>query len=387
MKTILKGHIVTPHKVLPDHLLIMEEGHITEIKACRNDFPDSYIDTQGSYILPGLIDVHSDYIEQIAAPRPSSVMDFSIALKEAERNLIGQGITTMYHSLSFYQSWKFDDKVIRQASHTRRFVELIDRLRRKNSLIRHRFHARFEIDSLDRVEELEDYIKSDMVHLLSFMDHTPGQGQYRNLEVYKKFIKGYRKLSEEEADEVIKRTQTAQKLPITAIQELAQLAISRGVPVASHDDDTIDKLHLNKELSLNISEFPITMEVAKEARRLGFYTVAGAPNILLGGSHSGNLSAAEAILEGAIDTLCSDYYPAAMIHCIFKLHDDYGLSLPEALNLVSLNPAKAVGLEDRLGSLEAGKEADVLVLHLNDEKLPLITSVYVQGQLKYQTHY
>ena len=133
--------------------------------------------------------------------------------------------------------------------------------------------------------------------------------------------------------------------------------MANNIAVASHDDDEVEKLSLVKSYGTTISEFPTTLEVARKAKEMGLWTIAGAPNVLLGGSHSGNLSAAEAIQEQTIDILCSDYYPAALLHSIFKLSEEYGQDLHEMFQLVTLNPAKAVQMDDEIGSIKEGKKA------------------------------
>lgn len=156
--------------------------------------------------------------------------------------------------------------------------------------------------------------------------------------------------------------------------------------MASHDDDTAAKLQVNKELGVAISEFPITIDVAKQARELGLATVVGAPNILLGGSHTGNLSAAEAITEGCVDILCSDYYPAAMLHSIFIMHKQHGVPLPEIVNKLTLNPAKAMRIDADYGSLAVGKKADLLIIKILDG-YPVITHVLLDGKVISQLEY
>ena len=219
------------------------------------------------------------------------------------------------------------------------------------------------------------------------MDHTPGQGQYRNIEIYKKTMKGYKNISDEEIDNLVTESQNKEKLTIETMEHMAKLARENNISIASHDDDSIEKIDFVKGLGAKISEFPITLEIAKKAKKEGLYTIAGAPNILLGGSHSGNLSAADAILEYSIDILCSDYYPAAMLHSLFILNEKYGQDLCEMFKLVTINPAKAVNLDKLIGSIKEEKLADLLIIEKLENNLPVITSVFVDGKLISKTNY
>jgi alpha-D-ribose 1-methylphosphonate 5-triphosphate diphosphatase len=390
MKMLENGKIITPSGILADHVVVIGDDRILSVepkglrtvRAC-----DAVHDVGGAYILPGFIDIHADYIEHMAAPRPSSIMNFSLALHEAERELITHGITTMFHSLSMYKNADFGSNPVRSAENTEKLMELIHNSHESAHLIRHRFHARFEIDNVQRVDELETYLKEKKIHLVSFMDHSPGQGQYRSLEIFKKTLKGYRNLSDEECDRIINEGQNREKLTIDVIAGIAEKACANGIAIASHDDDTIEKIALVRGFLATISEFPITLEVAREARRQGMHTVAGAPNILLGGSHSGNLNAAEAILDGSIDILCSDYYPAALLHAVFHMHRIKGMPLHDMVNMVTLNAAKAVGMDKEIGSVEQGKKADLLIVEELEDGFPAVTGAYVDGRCVFQTSY
>ena len=224
------------------------------------------------------------------------------------------------------------------------------------------------------------------MHLLSFMDHTPGQGQYRDLEIYKLSYISDEGLSEAQVEEELHRRMNHETLTLDKIQAAADKAFEKGIAIASHDDDTIEKLDVVQDFHATISEFPITMEVCAEAHRRGMLTVVGAPNILLGGSHAGNLTASEAIKEGIADILCSDYYPASILHAIFMM-EHQGQQLPEMVRMATLNPAKAVGIDDQVGSIEAGKKADLLIVQELPNHFPAITHVLVDGVIVSETHY
>lgn len=384
MYLITNGQIVMEHEILTGYELLVENDKITRLEKqglIKTGEGTTIIDAKNGYVTPGFVDIHSDFIENMVAPRPNVMMDYATSLRETEKILINQGITTMFHSLSMWKSDEFVLKPIRAAENVRKFAELVDKSHTSKHLIRHRFHARLEIDNIEEVDNLIRYIEEDKVHLISFMDHTPGQGQYRDLEVYRKTLKGYRGITDDEVELLIQHGISKEKLTVETLSRVAALAAERNIAIASHDDDNIEKLEFVKSYSTSISEFPITMEVAEKAREMGMYTIAGAPNILLGGSHSGNLNAAEAIQKGVIDVLCSDYYPAAILHGVFQMHHKYGQKLCKMIALATINPARAVKMDGILGSIEEGKKADLLIVEKIEEDFPVITSVFVDGNL------
>ncbi|WP_121604090.1 phosphonate metabolism protein PhnM [Virgibacillus sp. Bac332] len=390
MYIIHNGKVITEETILEGYAVVVEGDHIQAIipEESINEYKTAdHINANGGYISPGFIDIHSDYIETIASPRPTSMMDFHISLREAEKILISHGITTMFHSLSFYREDVFTHKPMRYPENVQRMVDAIAATHNELHLIRHRLHARFEIDNVSEVDRLIQNINDDKVHLLSFMDHTPGQGQYRDLEVYRQTLQGYRALSDDDVQTIILERQNMKCLSIDQIKEIADIALAKGIAVASHDDDNVEKLDLVASFGTTISEFPITLDIAKKARELGLKTIAGAPNVMLGGSHSGNLSAAEAIAENSIDILCSDYYPAALLHAIFTLSESYSNDLHEMFMKVTLNPAKAVRMDEEIGSIKTGKKADIIIIERMDDGYPMLTATMVNGALITTTNY
>lgn len=389
MYLLTNGKIVTENEIIEGYELLIENDLIKRIEK-KGEIERGtleVINAEGGFISPGFIDIHSDYIESMASPRPTSVMDFELSIRESEKVLINTGITTMFHSLSFYDNDLFEHKPVRKRENVKKLVDVISKAHNQRHLIRHRFHARFEIDNIDEVETVKRYINEGKIHLLSFMDHTPGQGQYRNIEMYRKILKGYKDITNDEIDSMVDERRNKEILTVEVIKQMAGIALKNGIAVASHDDDTEEKIDLVKSFGTTISEFPITMEVAKKAKSEGMLTLAGAPNILLGGSHAGNLSAIDAIKEKAIDILCSDYYPAAMLHSIFTLSEKYGEDLCEMFKLITINPARAVKLHNTIGSIEEGKKADLLIIERLEDKMPVITSVFVDGKLISKTNY
>ena len=389
MKAIKNGRIITPEGIKTGQILIIDGDTITGME---NEIDETkferVVDAHDRYIMPGFIDIHSDKVEQFIQPRPTAIMDFELSMKECERELLFQGITTMYHSLSLYKDELFGSAAVRKRENVEKLAELIHDIHNRYHLIHHRFHLRIEIDNLDAYDIAKDMIEKGLVHEISFMDHTPGQGQYRDLEIYRKTIEGYdgQDIQTLGFEGVMEVHRNKKMLSYEQMKELADLAHSHGIAVASHDDDTVDKLEVNRGLGVDISEFPISIETAKEAKNRGFYTVAGAPNILLGGSHSGNMSAAEAILADCVDVLCSDYYPPALLHSLFFMEQKYGIPLSETLKKVTLNPARAVGIEKDYGSVEIGKKADLLIVDLLDG-YPVITHTFVDGVVASRIEY
>ena len=418
---ICGGTVVCADRLLPDHDVVIVDGRIvaiqpTEVGGALSELPREtdaisgvwegmvpdgtagmlpVVDARGAYVTPGLIDVHSDYVENVASPRPSVVMDLSTSLYKADRELVSHGITTIFHSLSVYGTSIFDHKPIRDFSNVSALIDHVASMRageERDHLIRHRLHMRVELDSVDLYDDIEAYLRSGKVDLVSFMDHTPGQGQYSDLLIFADTLKGYRDLSDEEVARIIKNQQEANKLTYAQVATLAGIARERGISIASHDDDSVEKLELMDGLEAAISEFPITLDIAREARRRGLHTLAGAPNVLMGHSHSGNLSAREAVQDGAIDMLCSDYYPAALLDAVFMLRDTCDLSLEKAFSLVTINPAKAAGIAGEVGSIAVGKRADVLLVREiacdgADRTMPVVTRAFVGGHSVFRSHY
>ena len=388
MIAIKNGRIVLPDRILDGKILALDGDRIHSIAEEIPPEAGKVIDAHGRYITPGFFDVHSDKIEQFILPRPTAQFDFELALKECERELLHLGITTIYHSFSLLKDELFGKSPLRTRENVEKMAALIRDIHDRNHLIHHRFHLRIEIDNLDAYAIAKAMIAQGLAHEISFMDHSPGQGQYRNLEIYQKTIRKYhgREIEELGFEKVLEMQRNKKTLSFEQLKELCQFAHENGVAVASHDDDTLEKLDMNREIGVDISEFPINLEAAKYARSLGFATVVGAPNILLGGSHSGNMSAAEAIQAGCADILCSDYYPPAILHSIFAMHLKYGVPLPEMVKKATLNPAVAMGLGQDYGSIEPGKKADLLVIGILDG-YPVITHVLVDGRTTSRVEY
>jgi len=376
-----------PDQIVEDKVLFIDEERILGFADDENG-TKMIIDAKGCYILPGLIDIHSDKIEQYIQPRPTSEMDFEFALKVCERDLLSAGITTMFHSLSLFKDDLFGKSTFRTKENVQKMADLISNIHYRNHLIHHRLHLRIEIDNLEAFDIVRAMIDQDKVHLISFMDHTPGQGQYSDLAMYHDAITRYngKEVGAFGFDGVMEYHKNKDTLSFKQLKELSLFAHEHGLAVASHDDDTEEKLALNKAVGVDISEFPITKHVAKSAKKYGVPTVVGAANILRNGSHSGNLSAAEAVLEDCGDIICSDYYPAAILHSIFQMHTMHGIPLSQMVNRATLNPARAAKIDKDYGSITPGKKADLLIVDVLD-KYPVITHAFVDGRTTYCVEY
>ena len=379
MIAIQNGRIVTPDSIIDGKVLLIEDDRIVEI-ADSVQGATRVVNAHGRYVMPGLIDIHADKIENYIQPRPTSTLDFEFALKVCERDLLNVGITTMYHSLSLFKDDLFGKNQLRTKTNVQKIANLIADIHKRYHLIHHRFHLRIEIDNLEAYDIVREMMDQGKVHMISFMDHTPGQGQYNDLAVYHDAVLkfGGKDISSAEFEEIVAQQQSKDVLSLEQMQELTRLAHERGIAVASHDDDCERKLEINEAIGVDISEFPINLETARLAKEKGFYTVVGAPNIIRGNSHSGNMCATTAILEDCGDIICSDYYPATMLKSIFMMHEQEGVSLPEMVKRVTLNPARAARIDADYGSIEVGKKADVVIVELLDG-YPVVTHTFIEG--------
>ena len=381
---------MTPGEIRENLILLLDQDRIygfTDSLEYADDI-EKVVNAHGRYIIPGMIDVHSDRLEQYIQPRPTAQMDFEFALKIFERDLLSAGITTMYHSIALFDDEFFGKSSLRTRENVQEIADLIANVHMRDHLIHHRFHLRIEIDNLKALDIARCLIDQGKAHVISFMDHTPGQGQYSSFAAYHDAISKYngKEISELGFGGVLEHHKNKRILSLDDLIALANLAHNSGITVASHDDDCEKKLALNKRIGVEISEFPTSLEVAKSAKEQGFHTVVGSANILRGCSHSGNMSAAEAVLEDCADILCSDYYPAAILQSIFHMHIKQNVPLPEMVNKATLNPARALKIDKDYGSIDAGKKADILIVELLDS-YPVITHAFVDGKATSRIEY
>lgn len=350
--------------VLPDHViergaLRIEGEQIDDVIA--GDPPRPAIDGRGLLAIPGIIDMHGDMLEREVEPRPGARFPTALALYELDKRLAAAGVTTAYAALSFYEI--DNTSSVRSPESMREIITTLNRLR-DDLLVDMLVHARFEVSTPGIAQFLGEMLDAGMIHMLSLMDHTPGQGQYRDIEHYITFIAKWRRVDRSHVEEELRERLRNASDPASnwaLARDIAGVAAEQGLPIASHDDDTLEKVDLVASLGATICEFPVTLEAAREARRRGMHIFMGAPNLLRGGSHNGNLSAAEAIGAGVVDGLAADYHPASLLQAAIAINQLGLMPLHAAVRLISSNPARALGLHDR-GSIEAGKRADLVLV-------------------------
>lgn len=374
---VSKARVVTPDEVIVNGTVYIKKGLIEAIESESANLRKGYqvIDASGRWLIPGLIDLHNDAIEKEIEPRPNALIPLEMALLSLESRLLTHGVTSIYHSLSFME----DDTGIRNPDKVIAHVEGINHLK-KHGLIRHNIHARYDVTENNFCSILIDLINKKYIQMVSFMDHRPGQGQYRNIEELTEFMKKYRSIDIETAQKLVEqRMHKGKDVNIMKFVDLlAEKARKNGLPMASHDDDCGSKVEYMYSKGVTISEFPVDLATCRAAAEMGMHVMVGGPNIIRGKSNSGNMRAIDAINENTADIICSDYLPSAMLHAAFRLYYKHSMPIWQAVKMVSLNPARAVGIDGELGSIECGKRADLVMVNEIDQ-IPVVELVFVNG--------
>jgi alpha-D-ribose 1-methylphosphonate 5-triphosphate diphosphatase len=361
--------------VLEDTTILLSQGRIERIGAGRIPTGVDSVDAQGLWLLPGFVDTHSDALETAIEPRPGGRFPTSVALRELDRSLAGCGITTMFHSLSFYDTL---ENKLRTSDVCAGLIRTINSTS-PELYVNTRVHLRFEITETHAIPLIRRLIDEKQVHLFSLMDHTPGQGQFVNVDNFRNYYGKVRGKSPGELDRLIEhRLNLRQDVDEDAIQQLAAHCRHHGITVASHDDDSEEKVRWNRSLGVSMAEFPVSFEAACLAAESGMAVSMGAPNILRGGSATGNLSGREAVAAGCGSIICSDYAPTAMLHAGMALLSAGIVDLAGMSRLLSTAPARAVGIDGWTGAIQEGKAAD-LVLVDPSPAFPRIVETYVAG--------
>ncbi len=355
-----------------DGTVVFRDGLISTIDTGRSGLAAA-LDLEGDCLIPGIVDVHTDHLEQHLEPRPSVKWPGLAALVSHDRQIAGAGITTVLDSLAmgFDLSREGRQIALRLAMDTLG-------LAKDEGLLKadHMLHLRCEIPAPTLLDDVTRVIDHPLVRLVSVMDHTPGQRQWRDLDRWRTF--NSRRYSREQLDEMITIRRERQKLHAAENRRtLVPMCRERGLPVASHDDTTAEHVNEAIETGITISEFPTTLEAARLANDKGMKTVMGAPNVVMGGSHSGNVPALDLAREGVLNGLASDYVPNSMIQAAFTLHGEQDFPLHETIGWVTAEPADMVGLRDR-GRIAEGLRADLLRVKVF-RGTPVVREVYLEG--------
>ena len=372
---INNASIVTAREIIKNGSVVVENGRIVEVSdSLKTNHSKMFqvIEAHGKYLLPGIIDLHTDAIDLEICPRPGADFPIEVAFRELEKRMCGVGITTVFHSIHL-GSREYEKDLRSQYTRMNVFEQVFTACE-KHSLINNKIHLRYEITGVDEYDLCFELVNRGYVSFFSFMDHRPTEEMLSG-EKLKAFALRYR-MSEDQAIAEIKERMARPVISEQKRSELIGFLKQKNLPVASHDDRTIGSIEEHHRMGIDITEFPITMEVAKRGTELKMDSIGGAANVLRGGSSLGNLSVQDAVGQGIINILCSDYYPPAILHSIFLLVKNNILSLPESVNLTSLHPAKAAKIDHLKGSIEKGKEADLLLVDYSNS-IPVIHKTIV----------
>jgi alpha-D-ribose 1-methylphosphonate 5-triphosphate diphosphatase len=378
---------VLADRVLEGATVVCEGGRIVEV-APRSRTLSGAVDGGGCYLLPGLVDTHSDGLEKERAPRSSSTLDEEFALRSFEGRLWAAGITTVFHGLAFEENPAYG----RTIALANRLWEVIQHRRVMPATpVDHRLLYRLEARSAVGLSALVSKVEEEGVlvdgspqvpPLVSLEDHTPGQGQYRDIERFVEQLRPERVpggLSPKEyTEQLVEGARRADQVAARNRERLAELARAGVIRLLAHDVADRDGVVEATGWGAAVAEFPLTLEAARTARDHGLGVVAGAPNVLRGASHSGNVSARELVAAGACTALASDYLPSSLLAAAFLLARTGACDLPAAVGLVTAGPAEVTGLVDR-GRLAPGLRAD-LVLVEQDGGWPRVRAVTRAGR-------
>lgn len=335
------------------------------------------VDCEQDFLMPGLIEMHTDNLEKYCVPRPGIFWpSMSAALIAHDNQIFNAGITTVLDAvaLGFTDETNYRTRILDTS------VEAVKNAKKKG-LVRadHFMHFRCELPSESVVDSFSSYANNRMLRLVSVMDHTPGQRQWSDLSKWRTYHRDKKWTEADAQAEIDRRTELQESYGERNRREILSICKEVGVPAASHDDTLPEHCTEGHREGINISEFPTTLQAARKARELGMSIIMGAPNMVRGESHSGNISSHELAEKDMLDGFSSDYMPISLLHSAFILHQRFGTPLPAAISTVTSNIASMVRLDDR-GVLEVGKKADILRVRLEDG-LPVVKAIWKDGNL------
>jgi len=310
---------------------------------------------RGDFLLPGFVELHTDNLEKHLMPRPKVSWPAFPALLAHDAEIAAAGITTVYDALGVGDV----DEAALRGQDMSGLLQCFDQAEQAKLLrAEHRLHVRCELPAPNAVRLFEPFLNNPRVQLLSLMDHTPGQRQWTDIEQARVYYTSKKGWSDEKFDQVVVESKQLQEhYAVPHRRYFLDHARTRGIPLASHDDTTPDHVAEARQAGIAVSEFPTTQLAARSAREQGLGIVMGAPNVVRGGSHSGNISATTLASDGLLDVLSSDYVPASLLSAAFILIEKCGFSVAQAIATISVNPARCAGLHDR-GEIAMDKRAD-----------------------------
>jgi alpha-D-ribose 1-methylphosphonate 5-triphosphate diphosphatase len=365
--------IVTSDRVISG-TLTLRDGLIADLSEGRSSLPGA-IECEGDFLLPGLVELHTDNLEHHFVPRPGVQWHGLSAAIAHDAAVATSGITTVLDAMAVGDIRQDSDRI----SDLVTMVEAVadagsERILRVNHLL----HLRCEISYASLIETYDRFAALPSLRLVSIMDHTPGQRQFAKLDQYYIYYKGKFGFTDDEMAGFIE-LQIANQRDYSAANRRAIVARCHeaGIPLASHDDASAEHVEEAAADGMVIAEFPTTVEAARLSKEARMKVLMGAPNLVRGGSHSGNVSAVDLAHEELLDIISSDYIPSSLLQSVFLLHRKYGMALPEAVAKASLTPAHAIGLTDR-GELASGKRGD-LVRVSEVGAVPVVREVWVDG--------
>lgn len=384
MNTVLKGsNPLIPETVLRNAKIILEDEIVEGSVLIRDgkiaDISEGTVahgeDFEGDYLLPGIVELHTDHLETHYAPRPGLRWNLKAAIQSHDAQIAASGITTVFDCLRMGtgSSDDYDDGEMRKMADALSQASSEKRLRAE-----HFIHLRCEVSSANVVQQFKEFDDVTEVRLASLMDHAPGQRQFQTMDQYTLYYKTKRGLTDEQfAAFVEERKAQSDKYSAPHRRVLAKACNDRGITMASHDDATLAHVQESISFGVRMAEFPTSIEAAQASHEAGLSVLMGAPNIVRGQSHSGNIAAKDLAKIGVLDVLSSDYVPFSIMHAPFVLAQEEEITLPQAICMVTSTPAKTVGLQDR-GRIATGLRADLVrVRHEGD--VPIVRSVWREG--------
>lgn len=349
------ARLVLPHEVVHGSLSV-QQGRIHAIDSGATSVARAF-DLEGDFLMPGLVEMHTDNFERHLMPRPKVQWATLPALIAHDAEVAAAGITTVFDALGVGDA----DPDSLRGSTWRDVINTLEHTTRAGLLrADHHLHVRCELPAPNTIELFEPFKGHPRLSLISLMDHTPGQRQWEDVNQARTYFTGKKGWSEDKFQQQLTRSAELQARyaePHRAF--FVAYCQEHGIALASHDDTTEAHVAQAHAEGASMSEFPTTVLAARAAHARGLLTVMGGPNVVRGGSHSGNVAAAELAQLGLLDILSSDYVPASLLGAVMRLVDHGIASLPEAVAMVTRNPARATGLHDR-GSLEPGLRADLI---------------------------